>query len=433
MLPSLQRLLEIAGTILTIFVLLFIGLLSGIAFWTVTVNLFFPPFQADFFQGVLTIAAFTLFLSITGTFITWQVWTGHRRTPLATDSHPIQAIIPAYTDANVLTISVESLLKSTYDPLTITIVVEPDDTETRQKAEELATTHDQVECVINGYPGSKATAINYVIEHSDVDHFAIFDADEWISPKFISGVMGELLNGADVVQGRRIPRPTGAVETIAYCERLLVESGYAFSEILGFTQCQSSSTAFTRKTFDTVGGYEDKLTEDLDFSHNCYQANLTVVNNRSLANTMEAPHTIRDLWGQRKRWRIGHIQVFDSNLREAFRGRIDVSDILSITRAMGSILTGAFLIILVTHIVLMLLLGNNAIFFIPYAGLLTIVGSIWLRDSLDGYIGYPSWTILLIPLLILGHGVLTIKAFLEYYLTWNGEWYQVSKDGNNKN
>jgi hypothetical protein len=34
-----------------------------------------------------------------------------------------------------------------------------------------------------------------------------------------------------------------------------------------------------------------------------------------------------------------------------------------------------------------------------------------------------------VPLVYVGHGVLTVKALLEYYLTWEGEWYRVRKVG----
>jgi len=60
---------------------------------------------------------------------------------------------------------------------------------------------------------------------------------------------------------------------------------------------------------------------------------------------------------------------------------------------------------------------------------LAVVGSVWIRDHLDGHVGRPTWAIGLVPLVYFGHGVLTVKSFLEYYLTWEGEWYQVTKIG----
>ena len=58
---------------------------------------------------------------------------------------------------------------------------------------------------------------------------------------------------------------------------------------------------------------------------------------------------------------------------------------------------------------------------------MAIVGSVWLKDVLEGRVVRPTWAVSLVPLVYLGHGVLTVKAFLEYYLTWDGEWYQVTK------
>lgn len=430
MLPSPPRILETIGTSGGIFALLLIGVVSGIDFIVVTLTVVSYLFEAEFYGGSLTVIIFTIFILATGGYIALGVW----RTPSENDSPrttgpEIHALIPAYREANILDTSVKSLLESTYSPIRVVIVVEPDDVRTRDYAIELARKYPRVDCLVNGEPGSKARAINFAVEQRTADYFAVFDADERISPDFIAGVMEELRSGADIVQGRRIPRPGGVVETLAYCERFIVQAGYACAELLGFTHCQSSSTGFTREAFEIVGGYDDQLTEDIGFSHKCYRANLTVVKNRRLTNTMEAPHTLIDFWGQRKRWRMGHVEVFDSRVRESVSGDFGLGDILSVSRAAGGILGGAFLLIFSTHVFLLVLIGFESAFLIPYASLLIVIGCVWYRDSIDGYIDPPSWHISLAPVVLLLHGILTVKALTEYYLTWEGEWYRVTKTG----
>ena len=41
----------------------------------------------------------------------------------------------------------------------------------------------------------------------------------------------------------------------------------------------------------------------------------------------------------------------------------------------------------------------------------------------------PGAAILLVPLFHVGHCVLMVKALLEYALTWEGQWYRVTKVG----
>jgi hypothetical protein len=70
---------------------------------------------------------------------------------------------------------------------------------------------------------------------------------------------------------------------------VLFHASYKLIERVGFHNCRSSSTVFTREAFETVGGYDDVLTEDLDFSDKCYREGIPVVVSRYRTNSMEAP------------------------------------------------------------------------------------------------------------------------------------------------
>ncbi|MUV87065.1 glycosyltransferase [Natronomonas sp. CBA1123] len=425
MLPSPRRVSELAGTVCGIGGLLVLGIVFGVELVTITIESLSVTF--DFFGGAVSVFIATAIMVVGGAFVVRDVWRDPDADEKVLSGPDVCAIVPAYNDAEIVEVSVESLLDSEYDSLSVAVVTEPDDPRTRAKAQDLAEEHESVTCLVNGNPGSKAGAINYAVEWSDADHFTVFDADERVSPEFVPLAMTELLGDADVFQGRRIPRPNGVVETLAYCERIAVQTGYALGELGGFTHCQSSSTAFTREAFETVGGYDDKLTEDIDFSHKVYRADLTVRQNRRCTTTMEAPHTLRDLWGQRKRWRIGHVEVADARAREALDGDLGFSDLLSIGRAAGSMVAGALMLIVVAQVPFLVAQDVESAFLVPYGLVLAIVGSVWLKDVLEGRVVRPTWAVSLVPLVYLGHGVLTVKAFLEYYLTWDGEWYQVTK------
>lgn len=420
----LHQIAENAGTWSGIGILLVVGYITGAEIWTFAVG---PLFVVSLVEGTVSIGLFTIAIGITGFLLAYDVW---RDEPaeLLRSGPPVQAIVPAYRDAGVVDESVTGLLENEYDPLEISIVVEPDDDRTRIRAEALASRYERVECLVNDRPGSKATAINCAVEHSSADHFVVFDADERASPDFVATAMGELLGAVDVFQGRRIPRPTGAVETLAYCERVVVQTGYLVGEFVGFTHCQSSATGFTREAFDAVGGYMDVLTEDIYFSHQCHREGLTVTQNRRCTSSMEAPHTLRDLWGQRKRWRIGHVQVSHLRIREALAGDRDLTDAVAVGRAVGAVLAGGALLVLTSQL-LFLALIDSSVAVVPFVTIFATILGVWSRDALDGRIGRPSWTIALAPLVYLGHGVLTVKAAFEYALTWGGEWYQVTKTG----
>ncbi len=422
----IYRLVERTGTFLGIAGLLTLGFLTGGDLWMVIIEPFL--FQFDFFEGEFYVGLFAVTIAVTGFLLGYDVWFGGPSTEKRTSGPWVQAIVPAYRDADVVNESVISLLENDYDPLEIVIVVEPNDEPTRERAKELATRHETVSCLLNDSPGSKATAINCAVERGDADYFVVFDADERASPEFVSTAMGELTGGADVFQGRRVPRPTGAVETLAYCERIAVQAGYLMSDLFGFTHCQSSATGFTQEAFDAVGGFADVLTEDIYFSHQVHRADLSVAANRQCTSSMEAPHTVADLWGQRKRWRIGHIEVCKNRIREVLKGPVGTSDLVAVGRALGAVLAGGVLLVLSAQILMLLLLNPEPVL-AAFGSIFGMIASVWSRDFLDGRVGFPSWTIVLAPLVYLGHGILTVKAVFEYALTWNGEWYRVTKTG----
>lgn len=423
---AVRRVAEKAGTWFGVTTLFVLGLVTGADIWTVT----FDPVlvSIDFFEGYLYIGTFSLVVATTGLLLAADVWRTSETANRVESGPPVRAIVPAYEDADVVAESVTSLLENEYDPLRISVVVEPDDDRTRERALELADRHDAVECLVNDAPGSKATAINCAVARSSTEYFVVFDADERAAPEFVSTAMGELLGETDVFQGRRVPRPTGAVETLAYCERVVVQAGYLVGELVGFTHCQSSATGFTREAFEKVGGYTDVLTEDIYFSHQCYRADLAVTQDRRCTSSMEAPHTLRDLWGQRKRWRIGHVQVSHMRIRESLEGEFDLTDVIAVGRALGAVLAGGALLILTAHILFLLLVEPGSVL-VPLASIFGMIGGVWSRDALDGRVGIPAWTITLAPLVYLGHGILTVKAVFEYVLTWDGEWYQMTKAG----
>ncbi|WP_207591778.1 glycosyltransferase [Halomontanus rarus] len=429
MCPSLSRLLEHTGTTLGVVVLFGIGLYQGAKTETLTLDLFLVTVRFVFLEALSAVLVFTLFLLVTGALLVHEVWTTRDPDARLTTGPSLSAIVPVYRDHDVLVISVESLLESEYENLTVTVVTEPNDEETLAVARELAARYDRVECLINGTPGSKAGAINHAVDVSDAEYFAVFDADEWIAPEFLPRAMGELQSGSDVFQGRRVPRPTGPVETLAYCERVVFHASYKMVELFGFSNCRSSSTAFTREAFDRVGGYRDLLTEDLDFAHACYREGLAVTQARGCTNTMEAPHTLGDLWGQRKRWRVGQVELLHATIGDLLRGRLGRRGLVSIGRMCSSLLGCLLILAIVSKIVLLLVLNVESTFLVPATILLATIGAVAIKDARDGRIDGLSWTVVLVPVFYPGFGVLTLKSLLEYCLSWDGEWYRVHKSG----
>lgn len=425
---SLRRIAEYLGYVAAITTVLAIGVYQGLQVEMFTLDL------AGLFVRIVTVEAvpstvfFSILVTLSGVMLAREVYTPRSECGRVVDGPRVMAIIPVYQDAAVLQESVESLLNSNYQNLDIAIVCEPDDDPTWTAAREYAD-NPRVQLLENHTPGSKSGAVNDAVSRLDADYFAVFDADERIDPEFIPIAMHNLTEGGqDVFQARRVPRVTGAVEGVAYCERLLFHAGYKMVEPLGFTSCRSSSTAFTREAFETVGGLDHLLTEDLDFAHKCFRADLNVRQARNVTNEMEAPHSLRDLWMQRKRWRLGHIQILNKALRFGYT-RGGVRGKLSTLRILSTLATTVFLLTFIPKALLLLIFDLETFFLLPFAAIAVTAIPIIYHDYQRDHIVTLTPAMTLVPLVYPGYGLLTLRCAFEYVLSWSGEWYQVEKDG----
>ena len=428
MVGDLRNAVGVSGSFTGVGLCLALGFYQGIQPFAVFLELRGFAIHLATKSAVPAVGAFVALTTLSGLLLTREVY--RRRDPerRLTDGPPITAIVPVYRDGEVLEASVTSLLESEYENLEVAVVGEPGDDPTLEVARELATRPD-VELLINRRPGSKARAINDAVSRLETDYFCAFDADERVDPEFVSTAMYELVeNDRDVFQARRVPRANGPVEALAYCERLLFHASYKLIEPLGFTYCRSSSSAFTREAFETVGGFDDILTEDIDFAHTCFRQGLDVRQARHVTNEMEAPHTLRDLWGQRKRWRLGHIQVFLKAITRGFEPS-GLRGVASTVRLTTTLAASVFMVALVAKVAVLVYYGYYAFATLPVLAVFATVVPTLYRDYRAGHVRELSPTFLLAPLVFPGFGLVTIRSAFEYVLSWEGEWYQIEKTG----
>lgn len=413
------------------FGLLAVGFWQGLQVNSVSVALWAVSLRLLYLKAVGSFVVFTGFLLVSGALLLWEVTRVRDPETYRHDGPPVDALIPVYRDGEVVHRSVESLLESDYENLRIRVLTEPGDTETIRAANDLAAGESSVEVWENERPGSKSGAINSAVARSDADHFVVFDADEEVTPSFIPAAMGRLSDGVDVFQGRRVPEPTGFVETLAYAERALFHASYKLVELTGFTNCRSSSTGFTREAHETVGGYDDCLTEDLAFAHAAYRHALDVEQHRNHVNTMEAPHTFRDLWGQRKRWRTGQVEYLHHTLSGKASGGTPTRRVISLGRIASSLLGSLLTLTLVSKFLILFLADVESLYLAPLALLTVLVGGLLTHDIADGSAEHSLTTwigaIVAAPVVVPLFGVLTLSALFGYTLTWDGEWFRVAK------
>lgn len=407
-------------------------LFRGLSIITIRLDLVVISIIVVTLQAVISAATFMCVISISGLLFVLQLLIHRDDEADETASLPgsITAIVPVYTDADVLGRSVSSLLASTV-PVTVWIVCEPDDQPSIDRATALAAEHDGVACLINTrYPGSKAGAINYAVERTETDYIAVFDADESVHPRFLESAVAEL-HECDVVQGRTVPRASGFIEAIAYYESVLLSyiTTRPFSLFTGFRLAASRAVVMHRHTFETVGGYNPTmLTEDYDFAYRCYKHGLDVHEQLCYPSTIEAAHTVDDWWGQRKRWMSGYAQVFHTLLRDQFPPR-DLRELLSVGICMSSVIGNLLLLSLTAKFVVLFLFGNTIFSVVPLLPVIVVTGLVRAVDYIHGTVDRIGWEWILTPIVFPLYGLVATKAITEYVIDGTSEWYHVEKTG----
>ncbi len=406
------------------------GIVQGMQIRVFQFDILFVVVDILFVDAVVSSAAFVAFMAVS--LALFGVRTLSTSVTPLSSGPSFAALVPAYRDPDALSRSVETLRNSDYDDVDIYVICEPDDQETITAAEQLAAGTDVQVLINEQYPGTKAGALNYAVETVDADLFAVFDADTRVDPRFIPSAANALCKEEyDVMHSRLIPEPTGMVESIAYFESVLIStlSQQILYLFTGFRIAATNATAFTRETFDTVGGFdEEMLTEDFAFSHNCYMEHLSVKNTPQPACTIEAAHSLSDWWGQRKRWMIGYMQLLWKRCRSISTtwGRRDIISALIVG---GTVIGSIFLLTLVSKLLVLLLLDATLYVVVPIVALTAIVAAVQLYDVVTGTVDRIGLSLLLVPVVLPLFALVTLKSFFEYIFTWDGGWYQVEKYG----
>jgi cellulose synthase/poly-beta-1,6-N-acetylglucosamine synthase-like glycosyltransferase len=346
-----------------------------------------------------------------------------------TEGRTVEAVVPVYEDAGVMHQSVEHLADSDYADLVVTIVCEPDDDASIRRAEALAERHEAVGYILNeSATGSKAAALNTAIERSSADAIALFDADQRPHPTFLSHAMASLENH-DAARGRSLPSPEGGVlESVVYYEYLVLFflPQKLARALFGFNFACTRTVVYDASVFRTVGAFrEDQLTEDLDFSHRCNEAGLSIRELLYRPTYEEPAHGLRDWWGQRVRWMSGQVAISTGKLRNS--GSLLARNVLgSVVTSLGTFVAGTLMAMTLPK----LALGLVASPLVVGGGLAAVFAALLATRYVDtrvaGLEGFGlAW--LLLPVAVTLYGLVILQVVFQYALGIEPDWYHVEK------
>lgn len=168
---------------------------------------------AVFFGVIWTVSNFYLFYPLTQTLvqsIADRLGSDPRKgTSTTTDggTPSIDVLLPAYDEASVVEQSIQSVLEAEYpdDSLRLTVLLEPNDTATREAVSALTEQFDfDLEIVPDAYPGdpNKPRALNWGFEQTDNDIVGVIDAEDIVEPSVFREVANTITGSVKFAQGR---------------------------------------------------------------------------------------------------------------------------------------------------------------------------------------------------------------------------------------
>jgi cellulose synthase/poly-beta-1,6-N-acetylglucosamine synthase-like glycosyltransferase len=146
------------------------------------------------------------------------------------------------------------------------------------------------------------------------DAIVIFDADNLVDPQFLHHMNNRLCEGAKIVQGyidAKNPLDTWVTAAFAMSfwvsNRMLQLARYnlGFSNYLGGT-----GMAISVDLLKQIGWGATSLTEDLEFSLKALLSGYKTTYAYEAVVYDEKPLTFKQAWNQRKRWALGHVELF---------------------------------------------------------------------------------------------------------------------------
>lgn len=170
------------------------------------------------------------------------------------------------------------------------------------------------------------------------DAVVIFDADNLVDTHFLTHMNNRLCDGAKIVQGyldAKNPQDTWVTASFSMAfwvaNRMLQLARYnlGLSNYLGGT-----GMAISLDVLKEIGWGATSLTEDLEFSLKALMHGYKTTWAHEAITYDEKPLTFKQAWKQRKRWALGHVELFRTYSFKFIKEAIRQKDIVLFDAAM---------------------------------------------------------------------------------------------------
>lgn len=237
----------------------------------------------------------------------------------------VSVIIPAFNEGKVLIPTVESFLRSQYQPLEIMLLDDGSTDDTWQVMQSLAAIHENVRALHQENSG-KAKALNHALGEVKGEVVICADADSLFAPDAVANFARhfqdkEVAAVAGVVRVGNASRLITRWQALEYTVSIWLDRN-AQALLGGIMVVPGACGAWRRTALLQAGGFSHRtLAEDCDMTLTMHRLGYQIRQENAACSRTEAPQDFRSLQKQRFRWIFGMIQALWIHRSMVFRAR----------------------------------------------------------------------------------------------------------------
>jgi cellulose synthase/poly-beta-1,6-N-acetylglucosamine synthase-like glycosyltransferase len=226
----------------------------------------------------------------------------------------VSVIIPCWNKALSLGGTVESLLALEYpkNKLSIVIIDDGSTDNTWEVAQQFAT-NPQIKIFQKENQGSKYSALNFGIEHSDGEFVGCLDADSFVAPDALSEIVKafnadpELMAVAPAMKVNRPRKVLELMQSVEYTFGIFYKK--MFDNLAAISVLPGPFSIYRRTLFGKIGMFRKAHhTEDMEMAFRMHANGLKIGNVHTAIVYTNVPTTVRTLVRQRTRWSRGYLE-----------------------------------------------------------------------------------------------------------------------------
>jgi cellulose synthase/poly-beta-1,6-N-acetylglucosamine synthase-like glycosyltransferase/peptidoglycan/xylan/chitin deacetylase (PgdA/CDA1 family) len=234
-------------------------------------------------------------------------------------------IVPAYNEEKVVTMTVDSILGSTYPDFEILVVDDGSTDDTLGVLTRAYQNHPKVRiCSVPN--GGKSAALNFGIARSTGEVVVMLDADTVLGRETLGNLIAPFADDSvGAVAGNA--KVGNRDKSLTRCQALEYITGQniekrAYDVINGISVVPGAVGAWRRSVLVEEGGLaHDTLAEDAELTFRVLRRGYRVVYREDAPGYTEAPDTVRGFVKQRVRWMYGTLQTAWKHRDITFRPR----------------------------------------------------------------------------------------------------------------